>query len=241
MGPALAVAQPAPKLGVVLVALAAAGVLLDRDPRRRAVFMVAALVLAAVLLVGHIADTDQFHSISDDARKLVSLCLAGGAAVGGLAVLFTRRPEALPLLAVAVLPFRVPVAAAGSTANLLVPLYLVIAAGAWPTRGAVVTAAARPAWSRRAAADDRPRRRAALRVRRALRAAIALPRDFDQGARAGRLLLRAVRAALHAPAGGRVVAGALLGCVGVLVALALVFRGSGSGSTSAASFSGTRR
>jgi O-antigen ligase len=129
MGPALAVTQPASKLGVVLVALAAAGVLVDRDRRHRAVLMVAALVLAAVLLVGHIADTAQFHSISNDARKLVSLGLLGAAAVAGLAVFLTRRPQALPLLAIAVLPFRVPVAAAGSTANLLVPLYLVIAGG----------------------------------------------------------------------------------------------------------------
>ncbi len=129
MGPALAVAHPASKLGVVLAAFAAAGVLIDRDQRRRAALMVAALVLAAVLLVGHIADTDQFHSISDDAGKLVSLSLAGVAAVALLAVLFRRRPAALPLLAIAVLPFRVPIAAAGSTANLLVPLYLVIAGG----------------------------------------------------------------------------------------------------------------
>jgi putative inorganic carbon (HCO3(-)) transporter len=129
MGPALAVTQPASKLGVVLVALAAAGVLVDRDRRRRGLLMAAALVLAAVLLVGHIADTAQFHSISNDARKLISLGLLGAATVAGLAVLFTRRPQALPLLAVAVLPFRVPVAAAGSTANLLVPLYVVIAGG----------------------------------------------------------------------------------------------------------------
>ena len=129
MGTALAVTQPAPKLGVVLAALAAAGVLVDRDERRRAAFMVAALVLAAVILVGHIADTEQFRSISDDARKLVALGFLGAATVAALAVLFQRRPEALPVVAVAVLPFRVPVATAGSTANLLVPLYLVIAAG----------------------------------------------------------------------------------------------------------------
>jgi O-antigen ligase len=129
MGPALAVAQPASKLGVVLAAIAAAGVLTDRDERRRAAFMVAALVLAAVILVGHIADTDQFHSISDDARKLVALCLLGIASVAGLAILFRRYPQALPLAAIAVLPFRIPVAAAGSTANLLVPLYVVIAGG----------------------------------------------------------------------------------------------------------------
>jgi O-antigen ligase len=129
MGPALAVTHAAPKLGVVLVALAAAGVLVDREERRRAAWMAAALVLAAVILIGHISDTDQFHSISDDARKLVSLALVGTAAVAGLAVLFRRHPQLLPLAAVAVLPFRIPVAAAGSTANLLVPLYVVIAGG----------------------------------------------------------------------------------------------------------------
>jgi putative inorganic carbon (HCO3(-)) transporter len=129
MGPALAVAQPASKLGVVLAAIAAAGVLIDRDERRRAAFMVAALVLAAVILVGHISDTDQFHSISDDARKLAALCLLGIASVAGLATVFRRYPQALPLAAIAVLPFRIPVAVGGSTANLLVPLYVVIAGG----------------------------------------------------------------------------------------------------------------
>jgi O-antigen ligase len=129
MDPALAVVQPLPKLGVVLCALAAAGALCDRSERRRAAYMLVALVLASGLLIGHIAHTDQFRSISDDTRKLVSLCLLGAFAVGFLAVLFVRRPQALPLAAIAVLPFRVPVAAAGSTANLLVPLYLVIAAG----------------------------------------------------------------------------------------------------------------
>jgi O-antigen ligase len=47
-----------------------------------------------------------------------------------LAVLFDRRPAWLPVAAAATLPFRVPIASGGSTANLLVPLYLVVAAGA---------------------------------------------------------------------------------------------------------------
>ena len=45
-------------------------------------------------------------------------------------MLFDRRPAVLPLAALAALPFRVPIEAGGQTANLLVPLYLVIAAGA---------------------------------------------------------------------------------------------------------------
>ena len=43
--------------------------------------------------------------------------------------MFTRRPGLLPVLAVAALPFRIPVATGGQSANLLVPLYLVVAAG----------------------------------------------------------------------------------------------------------------
>ena len=229
MGPALAVAQPAPKLGVVLVALAAAGVLVDRDQRRRAGFMLAALVLAAVLLVGHIADTAQFHTISDDARKLVSLCLLGIAAVGGLAVLFKRRPEALPLLAVAVLPFRVPVAAAGSTANLLVPLYLVIAGGC-------VTYAWR-VWRDEPPAPPEaggPAHRIAAYVPTALAAFVVLyalqslySRDFDQALEQVvfffvpfALLYRLL---VEVEWSSRLVAA----CAGVAVALALVFAGIG--------------
>ncbi len=49
--------------------------------------------------------------------------------VAALAVLMRRRPDAFPLLAMLALPFRVPIAADGRTVNLLVPLYLVVAAG----------------------------------------------------------------------------------------------------------------
>ncbi len=49
--------------------------------------------------------------------------------VGGLALLIGREPRALPLLAIAALPFRLPISAEGRTVNLLVPLYLVVAAG----------------------------------------------------------------------------------------------------------------
>jgi O-antigen ligase len=44
-------------------------------------------------------------------------------------LLIRRRPEAFPLLAILALPFRVPISADGRTVNLLIPLYLVVAAG----------------------------------------------------------------------------------------------------------------
>ncbi len=46
-----------------------------------------------------------------------------------LAVVMRRHPEAFPLLAVLALPFRIPISADGRTVNLLVPLYVVVAAG----------------------------------------------------------------------------------------------------------------
>jgi O-antigen ligase len=60
--------------------------------------------------------------------------LVGGAVgalvvIAALVVLMRRRAEAMPLLAILALPFRLPIAADGRTVNLLIPLYLVIAAG----------------------------------------------------------------------------------------------------------------
>jgi O-antigen ligase len=49
-------------------------------------------------------------------------------AIGALAMLMRRRPDAFPLLVVLALPFRLPISAEGRTVNLLIPLYLVVAA-----------------------------------------------------------------------------------------------------------------
>jgi O-antigen ligase len=46
-----------------------------------------------------------------------------------LAFFMHRRPRAFPLLAIAALPFRLPISADGRTVNLLIPLYLVVASG----------------------------------------------------------------------------------------------------------------
>jgi O-antigen ligase len=115
---------------LILAALLAAGALVAPGPRARAAAMLGALVLAPVILGFHIADSDQVQPLRDHP----SLAVAGG--VGAvvvltvLALLFDRRPSWLPVAAAATLPFRVPIASGGSTANLLVPLYLVVAAGA---------------------------------------------------------------------------------------------------------------
>jgi O-antigen ligase len=49
--------------------------------------------------------------------------------VAALTVLIRRHPTAFPLLAVFARPFRLPISAEGRTVNLLIPLYLVVAAG----------------------------------------------------------------------------------------------------------------
>jgi O-antigen ligase len=64
------------------------------------------------------------------APGVIAAALLGALVViGALSLLMRRRPEALPLLAIAALPFRLPISTDGRTVNLLIPLYLVVAAG----------------------------------------------------------------------------------------------------------------
>jgi O-antigen ligase len=50
-------------------------------------------------------------------------------ALAAVLVLLRRRPELFAPLAVAALPFRLPISSGGRTVNLLIPLYVVVAAG----------------------------------------------------------------------------------------------------------------
>ena len=60
---------------------------------------------------------------------VIAAALAGALVVIGLlSALLVARPDALPLLAIAALPFRLPISAQGRTVNLLIPLYLVVGA-----------------------------------------------------------------------------------------------------------------
>ncbi len=115
--------------GVIVASLLAAAVLLARSDRARAVAMLGAIVLTPVLLVANIWSTPQLQPLRD--RPLLALAAAAGGllllALGAWAI--HRRPEAIALAAAAALPFRVPIESGGDTSNLLLPLYLVIAAG----------------------------------------------------------------------------------------------------------------
>jgi O-antigen ligase len=64
------------------------------------------------------------------AGVLVAAAALAVVVIGALVVVMRRHEDAFALLAVLALPFRVPISSGGRTVNLLVPLYLVVAAGA---------------------------------------------------------------------------------------------------------------
>jgi O-antigen ligase len=91
--------------------------------------MLTALVLFPVLILGDQWHSHQIADLRHSTGRLVALGLVGLAATAALTYVFRRWPILLPLAIVAALPFRIPLNAGGDTANLLVPLYLVIAGG----------------------------------------------------------------------------------------------------------------
>ena len=119
--------------GVLIAAGSAATAIVLTPGRPRSLAMLLALVLFPALILG-----DQWHSaqivdLRDSSSRLAALGVVGLATVAILAAVFRRLPIVLPLAIVAALPFRVPLHAGGDTANLLVPLYLVIAGGVLST------------------------------------------------------------------------------------------------------------
>jgi putative inorganic carbon (HCO3(-)) transporter len=115
-------------IGGIAGTAAASAALLSGDRRLRAVGMLAALALAAVLVLGQAWD-DQLTHVRDRPLELAAIviALAGGLAL--LAAAFIRWPLLLPLLLIAVLPFRIPIDTGSETSYLLIPLYLVIGGG----------------------------------------------------------------------------------------------------------------
>jgi putative inorganic carbon (hco3(-)) transporter len=116
-------------VGALLAAAASAGTILLPAGRLRSVAMLAALALFPALILGDQWHSQQIVDLRDHTSRLVALGLVGVVAVVVLAYVFRRWPILLPLAIVFALPFRVPLHAGGDTANLLVPLYLVIAGG----------------------------------------------------------------------------------------------------------------
>jgi O-antigen ligase len=108
---------------------AAAAALVIDAPRARSRTMLGALVLAGTALGPVVADR-----VSDQVESRAALVAAAGvlgiAVIAVLAALFRRHPLLLGTLLFVALPFRVPLSFGGETASLLIPLYVVILAGA---------------------------------------------------------------------------------------------------------------
>lgn len=139
--------------GVLIAAGAAAGAILLRPGRPRAILLLIALALFPTLILGDQWDSRAIADLRDSTGRMVALGALALAASAALAFIFRRWPMLLPLAIVAALPFRVPLHAGGDTANLLIPLYLVIAGGVlataardWRATSAVTGPAGPTAW-----------------------------------------------------------------------------------------------
>jgi putative inorganic carbon (HCO3(-)) transporter len=136
------VGEAAEKLGVIAVALLAAVVVLGGpaarrgaagrrgvSQRARSLALLLALALTPVLLAIDVWHTTQVGHLRAHPAEAAGAIVSGLAVVIALALLVYRRPRAFPVLAVAALPFRLPISTGGSTSNLLIPLYLVVGGG----------------------------------------------------------------------------------------------------------------
>jgi O-antigen ligase len=173
--------------------------------------------------------------------------LAAGAAVAlvivaALVVVMRRHEEAFPLLAIFALPFRLPISTDGKTVNLLIPLYLVVAAGVLAQLLPRLLADRRePAAAGAARSGESPAAITELRFWRT-------PRGLEWLllAAVGLYALQAIYSADHARAGENIAffyipfgllfvllrevrwtRALLLRCLGVMVALAVIFAGVG--------------
>jgi O-antigen ligase len=207
---------------LIAVALLAGLAVVAPGARSRALAMLLALGLTPAILLSHIWDSEQLEPL----RDAPALFAAGGAAgiliVAGLALIFHQRPALFPLAVVATLPFRIPIALGGSTANLLVPLYAVIGAG--------VLAYAVPRVLRRPTPEEhRPRALELALVGSVAAYAVqsTYSSDFDKALE--QVVFFYVPFTLLFSLLGRVEwsRDLALRCLGVLVALAVVFAGIG--------------
>jgi putative inorganic carbon (HCO3(-)) transporter len=129
MGAPLAVVTAIKGLGIVAAAAATAGVFVLPAARWRAAAALVALLLTPALVVSELWDSSQIRHLRDNPGHAAIAATAAIVVVLALAAVFRRWPRLLPLAVVLTLPVRIPVAAGGTTANLLLPLYAVVAGG----------------------------------------------------------------------------------------------------------------
>jgi O-antigen ligase len=115
--------------GLLIAAACAAASILLPAGRARSAAMLTALVLFPVLILGDQWHSHQIVDLRHHEAKAAVAIIVGVALVAALAWVFRRWPILMPLAIIGTLPFRIPLEAGGETANLLVPLYVVIGAG----------------------------------------------------------------------------------------------------------------
>jgi putative inorganic carbon (hco3(-)) transporter len=143
--------------GLLLTAAAAAAAILLGPSRLRTLAMLVAVALTPVLVFTDQWDTVKVADLRHHPARLAALLVAAALVVAVLTYVFHRRRWLIPLAILATLPFRIPLHSGGDQANLLIPLYLVIAAAVLSTLAPGGQAAPRPAprsvvWLRRALA-----------------------------------------------------------------------------------------
>jgi len=128
-------------IGMLIACGGAAVALCARDPRLRYGAAIVALIAAPALVAGDVWNSSRAIELRHEPAKLaVGLALVV-AVVAVAAVVFRRFPWTFPVSLFVCLPLRVPVRLGGVTSHLLVPLYLVIAAGVVCFGYAALTAA----------------------------------------------------------------------------------------------------
>lgn len=115
--------------GVLIAAACACASILLPAGRVRSAAMLTALVLFPVLILGDQWHNHQIVELRHHEAKAAAAVIVGVVLVVALAWVFVRWPILMPLSIIGMLPFRVPLESGGESANLLVPLYVVIAAG----------------------------------------------------------------------------------------------------------------
>ncbi len=85
--------------------------------------------MTSLATMGPIAAVTPLATKLPGAGAIAAALIVALMVIAALSLLMRKSPEALPLLAIFTLPFRLPISAEGRTVNLLIPLYLVVAAG----------------------------------------------------------------------------------------------------------------
>ena len=114
---------------VVCALLAAAGVAPVLGRRARIPALTVAVLLAPVLVLADSWDSDKIADFRDRPSLLLAALVAAAIGLVVLGWFFRRRSQWLAPALIAAMPFRIPIDLGGGDANLLLPLYAVIAGG----------------------------------------------------------------------------------------------------------------